>query len=289
MTVSLDHFTRPATSHHRQLGDHHITYLPDGVALLDPRVWLPSSDDRILAEHAHLINPDGYLVASIGALLIEYRNHTMLIDAGFGPLAVPTPYGLMRGGQLLNSLAATGKTPTDIELIAITHLHLDHIGWLWQSMPETTAGPFADIPVLVGASEWDQRDQAATTGISAEMLDTFSAQVHTIAGGEEIFPGVRALATPGHSLGHLAYDITSSRHRLIVFGDAMQTPLQITHPELNAAVDANPTESTATARRLIDQLTQPDTLGFGIHFADVQLGRVTVDTSGERVWQSECW
>ncbi|MFI6779216.1 MBL fold metallo-hydrolase [Nocardia sp. NPDC050412] len=287
MTVSPEHFTRSATSHQRQLGDHRVTYLPDGVALLDPRVWLPSSDDQILAEHAHLINPDGYLVASIGALLIEYVNRTILIDTGFGPLAVPTPYGLMRGGRLLSSLSAAGKTLADIELIAITHLHLDHIGWLWQSMPETTAGPFADIPVFVGDTEWDQRDHTATAGISAEMLDTFSAQVHTIADGEEIFPGVRALATPGHSLGHLAYEITSSHNRLIVFGDAMQTPLQITHPELNAAVDANPAESTSTARRLIDRLTQPDTLGFGIHFADVQIGRVTVDTGGERAWQPE--
>ncbi|MEV6338754.1 MBL fold metallo-hydrolase [Nocardia vinacea] len=289
MTVSLDHFTRPATGHNHQLGDHRITYLPDGVALLDPRLWLPGSDEQILAEHTHLINPDGYLVASIGALLIEYRNRSMLIDAGFGPLAVPTPYGLLRGGQLLNSLAATGKAPADIDLIAITHLHLDHIGWLWQSAPATTASPFADIQVLVGDNEWDHRDLALTSGISPEMLDTFTAHVNTIADGEEIFPGVHALATPGHSLGHLAYDITSAGHRLIAFGDAMQTPLQITHPELSGAVDEDPAESTATARRLIHQLTQPDTLGFGIHFADVQLGRVTVDTSGKRVWQSECW
>ncbi|WP_433194550.1 MBL fold metallo-hydrolase [Nocardia sp. CA-107356] len=287
MTMSLDHFTRPATSHHRQLGAHHITYLPDGVALLDPRVWLPGSDDRILTEHAHLINPDGYLVASIGALLIEYANRTMLIDAGFGPLAVPTPYGLMRGGQLLTSLAATGKAPADIELIAITHLHLDHIGWLWQSMPATTASPFADTPVLVGDTEWDHRDLALASGISQEMLDTFTAHVHTIADGEEIFPGVHALATPGHSRGHLAYTITSPGHRLIAFGDAMQTPLQITHPELCAAVDDDPAESETTSRRLIDELTAPDTLGFGMHFSDVQFGRVTTDTRGEQVWLPE--
>ncbi|MEV6140501.1 MBL fold metallo-hydrolase [Nocardia sp. NPDC051990] len=287
MTVSLDHFTRPAATHRYQCGDHRITYLPDGVALLDPRVWLPGSDDRLLGEYAHLINPDGFLVASIGAMLIEYGNRTMLIDAGFGPLAVPTPFGLMRGGQLLTSLAAAGKALADIELIALTHLHLDHIGWLWQSTPAAAASPFADIPVLVGDTEWDNRDFAVTDGISPEMLDVFTAQVRTVADGEEIFPGVRALATPGHSSGHLAYDITSPGHQLIVFGDAMQTPLQITHPELSAAVDDNPAESTATTRRLIDQLTQPDTLGFGIHFADVQLGRVTTGTSGEQVWQPE--
>ncbi|WP_406279354.1 MBL fold metallo-hydrolase [Nocardia sp. NBC_00881] len=227
MTLSLDHFTRPAAAHDHQLGEHRITYLPDGVALLEPRVWLPDSGDQIWAEHRHLINPDGYLVASIGALLVEYGNRAMLIDAGLGPLAVPTPFGLQRGGQLLDSLAATGKRLSDIELIAITHLHLDHIGWLWQSVPGTSTSLFADIPVLVGDAEWQQHDLA---GVSPEMLDVFAAQVRPVADGEDIFPGVHSMATPGHSLGHLAYTLTSPSHQLIVFGDAIQTPAQITHP-----------------------------------------------------------
>ncbi|MEV4237093.1 MBL fold metallo-hydrolase [Nocardia sp. NPDC049737] len=285
MTLSLDHYTRSATIHRHQLGEHRITYLPDGVALLEPQAWLPACDDQIWAEHAHLINADGYLVASVGALLVEYGNRALLIDAGFGPLAVPTPFGLLRGGQLLDSLAATGKSTADIEAIALTHLHLDHIGWLWQSTPGTTTSPFADIPVLIGDSEWEQRDLSFADGASPEMIEVFAAQVRTIGDGQEIFPGVHAMATPGHSLGHLAYTITSPGHRLIAFGDAMQTPLQITHPELTAAVDDDPAASVATCRRLIDELSAPGVLGFGMHFADVQLGRVTGRPDGAPMWQ----
>ncbi|MGY1960877.1 MBL fold metallo-hydrolase [Nocardia gipuzkoensis] len=287
MTLSLDHYTRPATLHHHQLGDHRITYLPDGVALLEPRAWLPDSDDQIWAANQHLINDDGYLVASVGALLVEHGNRAMLIDAGFGPLAVPTPYGLMRGGQLLDTLAAAGTTLADIELVAVTHLHLDHIGWLWQTAPAATSSPFADIPVLIGDTEWQHRAFAATTGASAEMLGVFAAQVRTVRDGEEIFPGVHALDLPGHSLGHLGYVITSPGHRLIVFGDAMQTPLQITHPELTAAIDDDPAASATTCRAVIDQLATPGTLGFGLHFADVQLGRVTTVHAGQLRWQPE--
>ncbi|MGW5217391.1 MBL fold metallo-hydrolase [Nocardia sp. NPDC004085] len=287
MTLSLDHYTRPAARHHHQRGDHRITYLPDGVALLEPRAWLPDSDDELWAANPHLINDDGYLVASVGALLVEHGNRAMLIDAGFGPPAVPTPYGLIRGGQLLDSLATAGKTPADIELVAITHLHLDHIGWLWQTAPATTSSPFADIPVLVGDTEWHRRAFAAATGASAEMLDVFAAEVRTITDGEEIFPGVHALALPGHSLGHLGYVITSPGHRLIVFGDAMQTPLQVAHPELTAAIDDDPAQSVTTSRAVIDQLSTAGTLGFGLHFADVQLGRITTAHDGQRIWQPE--
>lgn len=287
MTLSLDHYTRPSATHRHQLGDHRITYLPDGVALLEPQAWLPGCDDQIWAEHAHLINADGYLVASIGALLVEYGNRALLIDAGFGPLAVPTPFGLLRGGQLLDSLAAIGKSLNDIELVAITHLHLDHIGWLWQSTPTSSTSPFADIPVLVGDTEWEQRDLAFADGASPEMIDVFATQVRTIGDGEEIFPGVHAMATPGHSLGHLAYTITSPGHRLIAFGDAMQTPVQITHPELTATVDDDPGESVATCRRLIDELAMPGVLGFGLHFADAQLGRVTDHPDRGQTWQPQ--
>ncbi|WP_433678316.1 MBL fold metallo-hydrolase [Nocardia sp. CA-119907] len=287
MTLSLDPYTRPATTHCRQFGDHRITYLPDGVALLEPQAWLPTCEDQIWAEHAHLINADGYLVASVGALLVEYGNRALLIDAGFGPLAIPTPFGLLRGGRLLDSLAAVGKSTADIELLALTHLHLDHIGWLWQSSPGTSTSPFVDVPVLVGNTEWDQRDLAVADGASPAMIDILAAQVRTIGDDEEIFPGVHAMATPGHSLGHLAYTITSPGHRLIAFGDAMQTPLQITHPELTAAVDDDPAASVATCHRLIDELATPGVLGFGLHFADVQLGRVSAHPDGYRTWQPQ--
>lgn len=284
MTVSLDRYTRPAAIRSHQLGEHRITYLPDGAALLRPQAWLPNADEGIWKDFAYLIRSDGRLMASIGALLVEHGNRAMLIDAGFGPLAVPTLYGLVRGGQLLESLVAVGKTLADIELIALTQLHLDHIGWLWQSVPSTAVRPFAQTPVLVGAAGWRNRKLANSVGVNSEMLGVFAPRVRTVTDGEEIFPGVRALAMPGHSLEHLAYVITSHRSRLIVFGDVIQTPLQITHPALTAPCDHRSAEAVTTRRILIGELTVPGTFGFGLHFADVQLGRVIPSREGRPAW-----
>ncbi|MFF0532895.1 MBL fold metallo-hydrolase [Nocardia amikacinitolerans] len=287
MTLTLSRSARPAAIHSHQLGEHTITYLPDGLALLEPDAWLPDSDEQVWTDHAHLINDDGYLVASVGALLIEHRGRTMLIDAGFGPLAVPTAVGLLRGGQLLDSFAAAGKNPADVELIAITHLHMDHIGWLWAHPPDHTRSPFADTPVVVGHAEWEHPELAAADGTPAEVLDIFAHQVRTIGSGEEVFPGVTTMATPGHSLGHTSYLIESSGRRLIAFGDALTTPAQITHPHLTTVADDEPALARATAMRLLDELTRPDTLGFGVHFADLQLGRITTNSDGQRTWQPE--
>ncbi|WP_067837311.1 MBL fold metallo-hydrolase [Nocardia lijiangensis] len=287
MTLSLGRSTRPATVHRHQLGDHRITYLPDGVALLEPAAWLPDSDEQVWAQHANLINPDGFLVASVGALLVEHGERAMLIDAGFGPLAVPTNVGLLRGGQLLDSLAAVGKTPADIDLIAVTHLHMDHIGWLWAHPPGHTRPPFADTPVVVGRTEWEHPELAAADGTPGEVLDIFAHQVRTIGSGEEIFPSVTTMATPGHSLGHTSYLIESVGQRLIAFGDALTTPVQITHPHLTTVTDDEPALARATAMRLINELSRSDTVGFGVHFADIQLGRVTTHAGGQCAWQPE--
>ncbi|WP_338760794.1 MBL fold metallo-hydrolase [Nocardia vulneris] len=284
MTTTTARFNTAATLFGHQLSPRcRITYLPDGVALLQPRAWLPGSYAQHWIDHSHLLNPDGYLVASVGALLVEVDDHTMLIDAGFGPLALPTPFGLIRGGHLLESLATVDKTPGDIDLIALTHLHLDHLGWLWHNVPGDTRPAFAHAEVVVGTVEWAHRELAATDGTAPHMLEAFAAQVHTVTDGATILPGVQALATPGHTLGHTSYQISAPNgRRLIAFGDAMTTPLQISHPHLTTAADDDPDRSVTTARHLIAELTREDTLGFGIHFANVQLGHVTHTPHGHQ-------
>lgn len=69
-------------------------------------------------------------------------------------------------------------------------------------------------------------------------------------GGDEIVPGMHALITPGHTPGHTSYVITSQ-----------------------------------TGRRLLDLVSEPDTIGFGCHFGDQPFGRVAVDSAGQVAWE----
>ncbi|WP_067859885.1 MBL fold metallo-hydrolase [Nocardia shimofusensis] len=284
MTITRDRLNHEAVDlRSLDIGDHRVTYLPDGVARIDPYHWLPDADEQIWQQFADHVDDDGYLAASVGALLIEYGNRAMLIDAGFGPLAVPTQVGLLRGGKLIDSLAAAGRSIADLDLVALTHLHMDHLGWLWQSHPDTTTNLFAGIPILVSHNEWQNLDLAIADGAPPEVLEVIAAQVRTI-GEHEIFPGVHAIPTPGHSLGHTSYRLTSGGEQLLVFGDALTSPIQITHPNLTSSADDDPARSRASARWLINQLTHPDTVGFGVHFADIQFGRVTT-IGGIHHWQ----
>jgi glyoxylase-like metal-dependent hydrolase (beta-lactamase superfamily II) len=124
---------------------------------------------------------------------------------------------------------------------------------------------------------WSGRHLAEAAGTSAQQLAALAPRVHTAADGEEIFPGVRLLAAAGHTVGHASYVISSGGQRLIAFGDAMHSSIQIEHPDWGAAPDHDPVAAAEARRRLVAELSEPGTIGFGVHFADVVFGQVAAD------------
>ncbi|MFD9904912.1 MBL fold metallo-hydrolase [Streptomyces sp. NPDC059063] len=279
----------PARARTIRLGDLRLSYVVDGVIGLKPRGWLPGTTDADWEPYEDHLDERGHLVASVGGLLVEHGERTLLIDAGFGPLSAPDDpenprIGAGRSGALLDSLRRLGRRPDTIEAVAFTHLHGDHIGWAWHPAPGTDEPAFTRAPYLIAEPEWEQRHLAAGHGATEEVLNILAPKVRTVADGEEVFPGVRALMTPGHTAGHLTFEIMSGGRRLLAFGDALHTPVQIAHPEWSAAVDHDPVLAAEHRRRLVDALTEPGTLGFGIHFANVAFGRAERDSQGRTVW-----
>jgi glyoxylase-like metal-dependent hydrolase (beta-lactamase superfamily II) len=62
----------------------------------------------------------------MGGFLLRSGDRTILVDAGLGPNIdiVETR------GKLFDSLADLGVTPEQITDVVLTHLHLDHVGWV---------------------------------------------------------------------------------------------------------------------------------------------------------------
>jgi glyoxylase-like metal-dependent hydrolase (beta-lactamase superfamily II) len=272
-----------------RLGDLTITDVPDGAARLKPRGWLPAATDEDWAVYHDHLDDGGFLVAGIGGLLVERGDRALLIDTGFGPESHfddPTNPVLdsIYGGELLDNLRRLGRQPSRIEAVAITHLHTDHLGWSCSTAPNTDAHPFGHATHFVAAPEWERRDLAAAGGATEERLAAFAPRVRTVEDGEEIFPGVRASFAPGHTVGHTTYTITSGDQRLIALGDALVAPLQVTHPEWSCGIDHDPVESAEYRHHLLQELSRPNTIGYGCHFADVVFGRTERRSDGRFTW-----
>ncbi|MFJ3137941.1 MBL fold metallo-hydrolase [Streptomyces sp. NPDC086843] len=270
---------KPAGIRSVRLGDAKVTYVPDGAARLRPRDLLPDTTGEVWDARPEFLDTSGNLVVSIGGLLVENGDRALLIDVGIGPHdshASQGPVATMHGGALLDNLAALGRRPEEIEAVAFTHLHPDHIGWAWHPAPGGDRPPFAHADYLMSEPEWAHRDVLEAQGMSKEMAG-LAPSVRTVADGQEIFPGVRMRIGAGHSPGHAEYVITSGGQRLIAFGDAMLSSIQVEHPEWPLAFDGDPVPAADYRRRLVADLAEPDTIGFGIHFADVVFGHVRRD------------
>src|SRR4051794_38325900 len=128
----------PAGIRSVRLGEMRVSYVPDGAARLRPRDLFPDTTSEVWAARPEFMDRSGNLVASIGGLLVENGDRALLIDAGIGPQSSREsdgPLAEMHGGALLDSLAELGRRPGEIEAVAITHLHPDHLGWAWHPAP----------------------------------------------------------------------------------------------------------------------------------------------------------
>jgi glyoxylase-like metal-dependent hydrolase (beta-lactamase superfamily II) len=277
-----------------QLGDVRLTYVVDGAMGLTPGGFFPDVPTAYWASHADVLDAQGRVAMPAGGLLVERDGRTLLIDAGLGDVNTAmsiggVSIGTANCGALPDTLAALGRSPADIEGVAFTHLHTDHTGWAF--VPDGGGGYrkfFPDARYLLAAEELaphrrgDLVPGAPSRSAVIEPLESVHSQ---IADGEQIFPGVRAVVTPGHSPGHTSYVISTSASRLIAFGDAFHIPAQLAHPDWPSKPDVDGVAVMAARKRLVAELTEPDTLGFAFHFGDQAFGRVVRDEQGLPGWQ----
>lgn len=196
----------------------------------------------------------------------------MLIDAGFGPRHLPAEQshpalGAIHGGEL----GSHGLLPEHLDAVVFTHLHEDHTGWL-----SSGTGPgalLASAQKLAGAIELAGNPGKAGPDWTA------------ISDGTQIIPGVTAVATPGHTRGHMSFLIESQTEQLLCFGDVMHSPVQVAQPRLNSCFEANPQESLISRERVLDFLAETGATGAGMHFGDVVFGRVSPDAGGQLQWE----
>jgi glyoxylase-like metal-dependent hydrolase (beta-lactamase superfamily II) len=118
-----------------------------------------------------------------------------LIDAGL-PNEAP---------KVLAYLEKTGRTPQQVRRIVLTHRHGDH------------AGAVKDLVAATGATVYAHGDEAEAL---AQQPDGVQG-IHRVEDGAVIpvFEGLRAIATPGHTSGHLCFYLPE--RKVLFTGDAM--------------------------------------------------------------------
>lgn len=256
-----------------RVGDLTVHPIFDGTAVLEKGLWTGSD----WTAHRHLLRDDDTMLVPVGAFLVRVGERLLLLDAGVGEVQNE----MFDGGRLLQSLAAIGAQPGDIDTIVISHLHSDHMGWL----EHAGAATFANATVHVGAADWAYFvDGGGGSARRAERLRNIESHVQLIdRDGTTILPGVTTRATPGHTPGHTSTVISSGDERLIVLGDALHCPAQLTESEWQFFYDVDAELGVRTRQALLREAETAGTSLLPCHFPGMQAARL-MPAQGQRRW-----
>jgi glyoxylase-like metal-dependent hydrolase (beta-lactamase superfamily II) len=234
-----------------RLGEFEVTALSDGTFLMDASKLLtnitPKQLNAALAR-SFLKEP---VETSVIGFLINTGTKLVLVDTGSGILFGPTV------GKLLSNLKASGYRPEQVDEIYVTHMHVDHVGGL------VADGKPAFPNAIVRAAQQEADfwlTQAHMDAAPAELKDFYKGAMSSlnpyVAAGKfksfdgdvELVPGIRAVASPGHTVGHTVYVVESKGQKLVLWGDLMHVAAA-QFPDPSATIRFDTDSAMAAAQR----------------------------------------
>ncbi|MCH7738500.1 MAG: MBL fold metallo-hydrolase, partial [Chloroflexi bacterium] len=103
--------------------------------------------------------------------------------------------------------------------------------------------------------------------------------------GHVVNDEITAISTPGHTPGHMVFNITSQGEKAMVVGDLLHTKVQVERPEWTAGVDTDKEASRRNRMMILDRAESEDIVIAAGHFhPDDHIGKV-VRMEGKRYWQ----
>ncbi|MET9146997.1 MBL fold metallo-hydrolase [Streptomyces sp. NPDC004042] len=289
---------RPAPAPSWSLGDvtvHRVDEIP-----LPPATgaWLlpGATPDLVTAEdwlRPHFADAEGTLRLDSHSFAFTLGGLRVLVDTGIGngkERANPAWHDL--DTDYLRALTAAGFPPDSVDLVILTHLHADHVGWNTRKADGAWTPTFPRARYLTSRTErefWAGYDmeEARAQMFRDSVLPVEEAGLLDLvdipAEGVDVVPGLRLLPTPGHTPGHIAVELTGRDRTALITGDCVHHPVQFAHPGIGACVDIDPRRSETTRRALLASLAGTDTLVLGTHFAPPTAGRVVLREGGYRL------
>ena len=226
-------------------------------------------------------------------IVVNTGSKLVVIDTGLGPALYEKQKGIV--GQFHRNLAAAGIDRAAVDAVIISHFHGDHINGL---ITADNKPAFPNAEVLVPSGEWKfwndagEESKAAGNAMVAgnfrnikQVFGALGNKVTQYEAGKEVVPGITAMATHGHTPGHVSHVVSSGNASVMVQADVTNMPLFVQNPGWFIQFDMDPVMAEATRRKFYDMLVAEKMLVQGFHYPFPSLGHVEKAGSGYRVVQ----
>ncbi|MEZ2222414.1 MBL fold metallo-hydrolase [Rhizobium sp. RCC_161_2] len=275
----------PPETHRFKQGSCTVTVVKDGANVMD-NPWetfgsnqTPDAVRKLLAQH---FLPTEKFVNSYAPAIIDTGSDVIVVDTGFGAA------GRARGlGRFREGLKAVGYTPEQVTVVALTHLHGDHIS----GMMEEGAPAFPNARYVTGEIEYGFWTDKAREGTPAEgghkavlaNVVPFAEKMTFLKDGDQIVSGMTAMLAPGHTPGHLVFHLESDGKQLVMTGDtANHYILSLGRPDWEVRFDADKAQAAKTRRRVFDMIATDRIPFMGFHMPFPAVGFVEKQPDGFR-------
>jgi len=238
-------------------------------------VFPDSSMDVWRSEYAELLDANGHIRLRYGSLAVRSGGKLVIVDTG---LQAPD-------GTLLTQMAQKGVDREAVDIVVLTHLHPDHVGWNMRDSQPT----FPRARYLVPKDDWDYWTQRSVLESSPQVREQVMPLndldvMDLIEGEHAVTDELTTIATPGHTPGHISIVIVSAGQRGFILGDVAHSPAQAQHTDWNPSFDIDGETSRRTRHSVLDRLESEGSLVSSGHFPDPGFGRF-VRADGRRIWQ----
>ncbi len=204
---------------------------------------------------------DNRIRLETNCLVVDTQERRLLIESGCGNRLGEKErrfYGGENSDWIGANLISAGFSLDSFDQVVLTHLHTDHSGGVVTLDDRGCEVPtFPNAQVIV--SEQELQDATEGVGISPNAYDHRNWAVleergllKSLPADAPIAPGVRFVASPGHTEGHQSVLLEGTHGALLFTGDL----LPLYHhavPHYNMAYDVNPVQKTEIKCQLLER------------------------------------